>query len=59
MPKDPESCEIGDVVYLKSGGEPMTVEFVGVNGDVILVWLDDAGHVNRAAISAPLLTKEL
>ena len=41
------SFQVGDVVILRSGGAPMTVEEVIDAHSVKCVWCDDKGQVQR------------
>lgn len=47
--------KIGDVVKLKSGGDPMTVEEVLENGRVRCVYFNKAGDMKYATVQAVLL----
>lgn len=53
--KDQPKFAIGDVVILKSGGPPMTVE--GVGADVSTCWFGDTGQIERAKFSAAALER--
>lgn len=53
-----------DVVTLKSGGQPMTVDWVGKlspEGDELyagLEWMDSDGHLQRNRLPVKLLVKK-
>ena len=49
------AIEPGDVVILKSGGQPMTVVSVEDRDEIDCVWMGDDGHLCRESIPAAAL----
>jgi uncharacterized protein YodC (DUF2158 family) len=47
----------GDVVRLKSGGPPMTVEVIE-GGAAHVVWIDDKQQTHRESFATEALTRE-
>lgn len=58
-----EKLEIGDVVYLKSGGKPMTIvsthEGLGLKdtGHVGVMWMGETGVMHSSKLSVNVVTK--
>lgn len=56
-----EKLEIGEVVYLKSGGKPMTVvsKHAGLVDAVSVgvVWMDETGVMHSSKLSVDAVTK--
>ncbi len=48
-----ESFSVGDVVQLKSGGEPMTIEEVA-GKDISCVWFEGKKHQRQTFVAATL-----
>lgn len=55
-----KTFELGDVVYMKSGGYPMTVKLIIKPQDnVVCQWHSAEGHAVFESFSAIMLTKEV
>lgn len=56
-----EKLEIGDVVYLKSGGKPMTIvsthEGLVDTVRVGVMWMDETGIMHSSKLSVDAVTK--
>jgi uncharacterized protein YodC (DUF2158 family) len=52
-----ENFKIGDIVYLKGGSLPMTIDDIRPNGKIFVVWYDDKGE-HHTAHPSEALTKE-
>lgn len=55
--EDDDQISVVDCVVLKSGGEPMSVNFICENGDAACVWYRDNGSIGEATFDSKCLEK--
>ncbi len=50
--------KIGDVVYLKSGSDAMTITYIEKNNHYKVTWIDKSGKPHYGSYPKEALTKE-
>lgn len=53
-----ENFKIGDVVYLKSGSQPMTIAYLASDGKVHTIWHTKDSSPNNGVYPPETLTKD-